>query len=479
MKFEEYRKHDALSLGDMVRRREVSPKELMDSALDAIERINPAVNCMVQTLPEHAMAEIDAGVSPGPFKGVPFLIKELGMHFKGMKSAFGSRMVNFTHEFDTELMLRFRKAGLVTLGTTTTPELGLNPNSEALVYGSTRNPWNLEYSAGGSSGGSSAAVAAGIVPIAHGNDGGGSIRFPAACNGLVGMKTTRGRTPTGPAIGMWLWGLSVEFALTRTVRDSAAALDAVHGSDAGYFYNALPPEGSFLAAAMRPPGQLRIGVMEQMPGAGKPNAEVTARLNDTRALLESLGHICEPVMLPYDQEEFAESTLRLWSAGLGYYITQFEQMTGKKAGLDNLEAMTLEFYKYGCELKAMDMEWAMSAQNTVCRAVGQVMEKYDVLLSPMLVRDVAKLGEHDQDARGMSINDFWKHITSDYGPYTSVFNTTGQPAMSLPLWQSEAGLPMGIQFVGRLGKEETLYSLAGQLEEALPWADRRPTIGLD
>jgi amidase len=475
MIFAEYSKYDGLGLADLVRRREVSPVDLIDSALDAIERLNPQINCVVQQLRGMALREIKAGAPHGPFRGVPFLVKEFGMHFKGMMTSAGSRLaagVRFEH--DTELMRRCRAAGLVTVGTTTTPEMAFNANSEALIYGSTRNPWNLGYSVGGSSGGAGAAVGSGMVPLAHANDGGGSIRIPAACNGVVGMKPTRGRTPTGPDAGIFLWGLAIEFAETRTVRDSAALLDAVAGPDDGYFYTAEPSKRSFLAAAMRPPGQLRIGVVDRMPGGCATAAEQKSRLADTRKLLEDLGHVCEPVRFDYDVEAFNESSIRLWAVTLGYFMEEFSKMTGRKIGPKTVEAVTLEVYRYAQSLKALEMEKAMVQQNAISRHVGQVMRKYDVLLTPGLSRDVAKLGELDQNAKGLDMMGWWQHIIQNYSTFTPLFNSTGQPAVMLPLWQAKSGLPLAMQFVGRLADEETLYSLSGQLEQALPWSGRRP-----
>ena len=268
MIFAEYSKYDGLGLAELVRRREVNPADLVDSAFDAIERVNPQVNCVVQQLRDVAQKELKSGMGHGPFRGVPFLVKEFGMHFKGMVTSAGSRLAaGIRFDADSELMRRCNAAGLVTIGTTTTPEMAFNANSEALVYGPTRNPWNLDYSVGGSSGGAGAAVGSGMVPIAHANDGGGSIRIPGACNGVVGMKPSRGRTPTGPDMGIFLWGMAIEFAETRSVRDSAALLDALHGPDDGYFYHAEPPKRGFLAAAMTPPGQLRIGVVDKLPGS--------------------------------------------------------------------------------------------------------------------------------------------------------------------------------------------------------------------
>ena len=475
MSFEQYSQYDGLGLAELVRRKELAPIELVNSAIDAIERLNPDINCVVQTLRDHALRELKSISNHAPFYGVPFLVKEFGMHFKGMKTAAGSRLARgIVFDADTNLMSRCRDAGLITVGTSTTPEMAFNANSEALVYGPTRNPWNLDHSVGGSSGGAGAAVAAGIVPIAHANDGGGSIRIPAACNGVVGMKPTRGRTPTGPDGGLFLWGLAIEFVTTRSVRDSAALLDAVAGPDDGYFYTAEPPRGSFLSAAMTPPVRLRIGVIDQLPGSAKAASEQRARLADTRKLLTDLGHICERVKLNYDADAFNESTIRLWATTLGYTMEQFAKMTKRRINARNVEAVTLAVYRYAKKLNAMEMEWAMSVQNAVSRTVGKLMRDYDVLLTPGLGREVARLGEFDQNAKGLSVIDWWRQLMYDYSPFTPLFNTTGQPAIMLPLWQSKAGLPLAMQFVGRLGDEETLYSLAGQLEAALPWCGRIP-----
>jgi len=475
MIFSEYSKYDGLGLAELVRRGEVSPNDLIDSAIDAVERLNPKINCVVQQLPQHGRAQVKRGLPYGPFRGVPFLVKEFGMHFKGMVTSAGSRLAaGIRFDADSELMRRCNAAGLVTIGTTTTPEMAFNANSEALVYGPTRNPWNLDYSVGGSSGGAGAAVGSGMVPIAHANDGGGSIRIPGACNGVVGMKPSRGRTPTGPDMGIFLWGMAIEFAETRSVRDSAALLDALHGPDDGYFYHAEPPRRSFLAAAMTSPGQLRIGVVDRLPGSRATAPEQKARLNDTRKLLEDLGHIVEPVKIEYDTDAFNESSIRLWAVTLGYFMEEFAAATGRKIGPKTCEAVTLEVYRFAQSLKALEMEKAMIQQNAVSRAVGAVMRKYDVLLTPGLARDVARLGELDQNAKGLDMMGWWNHIIQNYSAFTALFNTTGQPAVMLPLWQAKSGLPLAMQFVGRLGDEETLYSLAGQLEQALPWSGRKP-----
>lgn len=475
MILKEFGKYDGLGLAELVRRREVSPQDLVESALDAIERLNPTVNCVVQQLRDQALGEIARGLPYGPFRGVPFLVKEFGMHFAGMVASAGSRLAEgFRHEHDSVMMERCRAAGLVAVGTTTLPEMAFNASTESLLYGPTRNPWNPGHAAGGSSGGAGAAVACGMVPIAHANDGAGSIRIPAACNGVVGMKVSRGRTPGGPDIGMLLWGLAVEFFETRTVRDSAAMLDAVGGPDDGYFYSAPPPKQSFLAAAMTPPASLRIGVIEGLPGACATGAEQLARLAETAKLLEDLGHRCEPLELDYDSDAFNDSTTPLWAVTLGYYMDLFARRTGRTIGPDNTEAVTLDIYRWGQSIKAFDLEAAMARQNAITRRVAASIRPYDVLLTPGLARDVAKVGELDQNAKNLDMAGWWQQIIQNYSPFTPLFNTTGQPAIMLPLWQAKSGLPLAMQFVGRPGDEETLYSLAGQLEQALPWAGRRP-----
>ena len=477
MIIDNYSSYDGLGLAELVKRREVSPEDLVDSALDAVERLNPEINCVVQQLRSMALREIRQGLPTGPFHGVPFLVKEFGMHFKGMVTTAGSRLAaGVRFDSDTELMRRCRQAGLVTIGTTTTPEMAFNANSEALVYGPTRNPWNLGHSVGGSSGGAGAAVASGMVPLAHANDGGGSIRIPAACNGVVGMKPSRGRTPTGPDAGIFLWGLAIEFAETRTVRDSAALLDALAGPDDGYYYLAPPPRRSFLAAAMTPPESLRIGVIDRLPGTARAAKENRDRLADTCKLLEDLGHRCEPVTLKYDAEAFNESSVRLWAATLGFFMEQFAQITGRKINSRTVERVTLEVYRYAKTVTAIQMEGAMAVQNAVSRVVGAAMRHYDVLLTPGLGRDVARLGELDQNAPDLDAMGWWQHMMHDYTQFTPLFNTTGQPALMLPLWQARSGLPLAMQFVGRAGDEETLYSLGGQLEQALPWSGRRPAL---
>jgi amidase len=290
------------------------------------------------------------------------------------------------------------------------------------------------------------------------------------------MKTSRGRTPGGPDFGALLWGLGIEFFETRSVRDSAALLDAIAGPDDGYYYAAPPPPSrGFLASAMTPPRRpLRIGVIDHLPGAMKTAPENLARLGDTVRLLEGLGHICEPMRLEYDAARFDESTVRLWATTLGYYMEHFAAATGRTIGLETMERVTLSIYEYGRTLTAFQLEEAMAWQNAITRNVCAAMRGVDVVLTPGLARDVARQGEIDQDAPGVDVRDWWQKIVQTYSTFTPLFNTTGQPALMLPLWQAASGLPMSMQFVGQPGDEATLYSLAGQLEQAHPWSQRKP-----
>ena len=294
IKLSEYSSYDGLGLAELVRKEEVTAQELTNAALEGIEKINPVLNCVNNVLADNAGKEISAGIADGPFKGVPFLIKEIVLHAADVPCNMGSKLADgFTLPHDTELMARYRKAGLVTVGTTPTPEFGYNATTEATFYGPTRNPWNTNHSPGGSSGGSGAAVAAGIVPVAHANDGGGSIRIPASCNGLVGLKPTRGRIPSGPDYGELLNGIAIEFALTRTVRDCAALLDAVAGPDTGCYGWPAPPELSYLSESAKQPGKLRIAWMGKAHSGVPVDAECLKTLQETVQLCHDLGHELE------------------------------------------------------------------------------------------------------------------------------------------------------------------------------------------
>ena len=476
MELSDYAKFDGLGLAKLVRNGEVSPKELLEAALTAIEQLNPKLNSVISILADKAEKEIDAGLPEGPFKGVPFLIKEIVLHAANIPVNMGSHLAKgLVLPHDTELMARFRKAGLVTAGTTPTPEFGYNANTEAVLHGSTHNPWNIDRSPGGSSGGSAASIAAGIVPLAHANDGGGSIRIPASCCGLVGLKPTRGRVPTGPDYGELLNGIAVEFALTRSVRDAAALLDAVAGPDAGCYGWAEPPKVPYFSEASAPPGKLKIAWMDKSLTGVPVDRECVDALHDTVQLCQELGHEMVEAAPEIDVEAHSLATLRVWGANLANMMDGVATLLGRTPSEENLEAASWACYQYGKGLTATELLQALDIYTLVSRSVGAFFENYNALLSPTTAHPPLPLGELNQDASGLSAEQWTTQIFT-YAPFTNLFNTTGLPAISLPLAWSKDNLPIGMQFAGRFADEATLLKLASQLEEARPWKDKHPPV---
>ena len=476
IKLSEYSNYDGLGLADLVRRGEVTPKELKDSALEGIEQLNPKLNSVINILSDEAEKEIEAGLPDGPFKGVPFLIKEIVLHAAGIPVNMGSRLAQgLTLPHDTELMGRFRRAGLVAVGTTPTPEFGYNANTEAVLHGSTHNPWNTDRSPGGSSGGSAASVAAGIVPLAHANDGGGSIRIPASCCGLVGLKPTRGRVPTGPDYGELLNGIAVELALTRSVRDAAAILDAVAGPDTGCYGWAEPPRRPFLEEVSSDPPRLRIAWMDKALTGVPVDKECVDALHSTVKLCEELGHEMVEAAPEIDVEAHSLATLRVWGANLANMMDTVAMVMERTPSEENLETASWACYQYGKTVTATELLQALDIYTLVSRLVGAFFDNHDALLSPTTARPPLPLGELNQNAPGLDAEKWTTQIFT-YAPFTNLFNTTGLPAISLPLGWSNDGLPIGMQFAGRFADEATLLSLAGQLERARPWTDKRPPV---
>jgi amidase len=470
----DYASHDATGLADLVTRKQVKPEEPVTAALDAVSKVNPKLNAVLQTLPERAQNEIRAGLPKAPFAGVPFVIKELVLHAKGVRCDSGSRLAQGTvPDADTELMARFRRAGLVLVGTTQTPELGYNPTTETVAFGPVHNPWNLNHSAGGSSGGSGAAVAAGIVPVGHANDGGGSIRIPASCNGLVGLKPTRDRTPTGPDYADPLCGLAIEFVVSRSVRDAAALLDAVAGPDVGAPSLCLPPSRPYRMEVGAPTGRMRIAWTTTPASGAKIDPECEKAVHETVKLLEQLGHEIVEDRPRFDWELFLKNVHPIWVTSNALGVDAAAKATGRKPGPDTLEAVTLACVEEARGISATDLLIAMAHQNAVSRQVGTFFEGYDVLVTPTMARPAAPLGELNQNRKGMSPME-WTQQVFTYCPFTPLFNTTGQPAISLPLHWTAGGLPVGVQFAGKFGDESGLIRLAAQLEEARPWKDKRP-----
>lgn len=476
----EYSSYDGLGLAKLVRTKEVAPRELAQIALDGISALNPKINAVIDNIPqwEASFAQQPIG---GPFYGVPFGIKDFVLMCRGVPLDFGSRLVNgaFVSPFDSDLMVRFKNAGLMTLARTTTSEFAFSPSAESVLYGPTRNPWDLTRSSGGSSGGSAAAVAAGIFPIAHANDGGGSIRIPAANCGLVGLKPSRGRVPLGPTMSEGLHGMGIELAVTRSVRDAAAILDAVQGPGIGEKYIIRDPAESYLSAIERPPARSRIAFTTTTPHGSPVDPGFADATHRTADLLQSLGHHVEEAAPAFDTAAFDHANLVLWSSFLTASIQGLAGMLGRVPSPENLESSVWATYQYGSKLKALDVETALSTMNSVTRAIGEFFTRYDLTLSPTMTKPPVLLGVLDandprflDDAEGWYAHAFRGHI-----PFTSIQNMTGQPAISVPLHELD-GLPVGMHFASRFGEEVTLLQLARQLEQNEPWAERRPTVHL-
>ncbi|MGA5823744.1 amidase [Kitasatospora sp. NPDC094028] len=475
MKLSEYVTYDGVGLADLVARRHVSAAELASTALLACETVNPKINAVVETWP----AQDTPAPGSTPLAGVPFLIKDLAVAMAGRRTEMGSRLATGnTADSDSTLMTRFRRAGLVTLGRTATPEFAYSTTTEGLLYGATRNPWDPARSPGGSSGGSGAAVAAGIVPIAHATDAAGSIRVPAAANGLFGLKPTRGRIPMGPDTDEVFNGLAVHGALSRSVRDSAALLDLVHGPEAGDPYTAPLPERPYAQEVTRAPGSLRIGLLTRPWGGRAVDATVTDAAVRSARLAEALGHRVQEVHLDLglDWDDFALANARLWSTNLVTWIDDLAAATGRPVDLTTLEPEILASYTYGQRVSGAEFVRALAMRNVVSRGIGRYFTDHDLLLTPTLPELPVPLGTYAEGAEGADGLGWLKQLFHR-SPFTAAINIAGTPAMSVPLETDPAtGLPIGIQFAAGYGREDLLFRLAGQLERAAPWAQRTPTI---
>ena len=476
MKPAEYTALDGVALAELVARGEVTAAELAATARAAIDAVNPRLNAVIGRIDAVAEEALTRGPQGAPFSGVPFLIKDIGMHYANIPHEMGSRFAEgliFPH--DTELAVRFKRAGLVTLGRTNTPEFGCNASTEPVSKGPSRNPWNPAHSTGGSSGGSAAAVAAGVVPFAHANDGGGSIRVPASCCGLVGLKPSRGRMPSGPDSDDLIFGMGVELVVSRTVRDTAAVLDVTHGPDVGARLMLPSPEAPYRELIKRPPGRLRIAYALESPAGAVPmHPDCKAGVERTAKLLADLGHVVEEASPTFDHQGACLNFLDLAGAYFGNGISAIQQLTGRVPSRDNMEATTLAIYEYGRALSAFGLGAAFARINELSRLMGAFFTKYDLWLTPTLAVPPVKLGVMDANAEKGAAE--WITGILSLAPFTAPFNATGQPAISLPLHQSADGLPIGMHFVARLGDEATLLQIARQLEEASPWVHRRPGI---
>lgn len=467
--------HDALGLAALVRQRKVSPAELLDAAIARAEALNPQFNFMAQKHYDFARAELARGLPKGPFTGVPWLLKDLNTYIAGELTEGGSRFYKgYRATVTSELVTRIQRAGFVVFGKTTSPELGLTGTTEGKLTGATRNPWDPSRIAGGSSGGAAAAVAAGVLPAAHATDGGGSIRIPASCCGLFGLKPSRGRVPMGPLRTEGWGGLSTHHAVSRSVRDSAAILDATHGVEPGSRYGAPAPAEGFLAQVGKHPGKLRVALMLDSPSGSPVDPECRAAAEAAARLCESLGHHVEMAQPKWDVGAVGLAAFQVMAAAIAADLIDRGKATGIVPGPEVLEPITLAFMGFGQTVTGMDYARANNTLQTLAVAVGQFMERFDVILAPTLAAPPLALGR-------ISLTpdcDFqqWGQRVSVFSPFAQMANLTGQPSMSVPLGQSQAGLPIGVMFTGRYGDEALLYRLAGQLERAAPWAERRPVL---
>lgn len=470
---------DATAMADLVARGEVTPRELVAAAIALAEKLNPELNAIIHPFYGQAAEEAGGDLPDGPFRGVPFLRKDLGAALSGEPLHMGSRVlkdIDFRSPFDSTLALRFRSAGLVTIGKTNTPEFGIVPTTEPAAYGATRNPWDPSRSPGGSSGGSGAAVAAGIVPMAHANDGGGSIRIPASVNGLVGLKPSRARVSEAPAAGDTMSGLVSEFAVTRSVRDTAALLDWVQGPEPGDPYAALPPERPYLEELNRDPGRLRIALLTEPLTDDTFAPEVVAAAEGVARKLEDLGHEVERPDLSAagGGVDLFPTFMTRWAAGEAMTANTIEQIIGRKLTADDVEPLTWTLIEQGRRESAADYLDAIGKHQFLARIVAGLYEGgIDLLMTPTVGQLPQPLGTYDDSGP----DPMEAMVTArGFASFTGMFNATGQPAISLPLAEHD-GLPVGIQFAAPIWREDRLIRLAAQLEQALPWAGRRPTLG--
>ncbi|MEW2218967.1 amidase [Streptomyces sp. NPDC006990] len=475
MRAAEYVNHDAVGLAELVAAGEVAAAELQAAALEATQAVDPQVNAIVETWPA------DDEPKPGstPLAGVPFLIKDIGAAMAGRRMELGSRLAaGHVARADSFLVLRLRRAGLVTFGRTATSEMAYSITTEPVLYGATRNPWNLDRSAGGSSGGAGAAVAAGVVPLAHGTDAAGSLRVPAAYNGLFGLKPTRGRVSMGPDFDELFSGLAVPGSVSRTVRDSAALLDQISGPEPGDPYFAQQPSRPYTEEVTRHPGRLRIGVLGQAWGGRRTTAPVADALSRTASLLESLGHQVEEaeVGLGADWEEYVLANAHLFTANLAATVDELAAAFGRPIDSSTLEPATLAGYHYGQRVSGVQFVAALTIRNRVSRSLARYFDTYDILLTPTAPELPTPLGTYAESARTLD-GLGWIDTVFDRSPFTTPFNMAGTPAMSVPLTaDAETGLPIGMQFAAGYGLESRLFRLAGQLEQASPWSARIPTV---
>ncbi len=466
--------NDVTALAELVRSGKATPLELVDETIARIEKLNGELNAVIHPMFEQAREAARGKLPDGPFKGVPYLLKDILAAVKGEPLTSGSRMLkDFVPDHDSELVARLRRAGFIFVGQTNAPEFGFLPTTEPVLYGPTHNPWNTAHTVGGSSGGSSAAVAARIVPAAHANDGGGSIRIPAACCGLFGLKPTRGRITLGPDLGDIMNGLVVEHAVTLSVRDSAAILDATHGPMPGDPYFAPPPARPYAEEVKQKPGKLRIAFTVKAPTGVEVHPDCIAAVRDAAKLCEELGHHVEEKDPPIAGDLLTQAFMVPWTAGAAVTLDSMAMISGVSPTKDNVEPLSMALAEAGRQHTAPMYLMSIGLLQRIAREVARFMEQYDVWLTPTLAQPPLPLGSFDPPEDNPIAP---LMVAAQFAPFTPIQNVTGQPAMNVPLCWNNAGLPIGTHFVGRYADEATLFRLAAQLEQARPWIDRKPPL---
>jgi amidase len=462
---------DALGQAKLVTTGEAKAVELVDAAIARIEEFNPRLNAVVTDMFESAHDAALADLPDGPFTGAPYVLKDLAVEYAGVRFTEGSRFLRENvSSHDQELVVRLKRAGLVVVGKTNTCEFGMRPTCEPVLFGATRNPWDLTRTPGGSSGGSAAAVASGMVPMGYGNDAGGSIRFPASCCGLFGLKPTRARLPLGPEYGDIFSGLAVEHALTRSVRDSAALLDATAGPDLGDPYVAPAPQRPFLEEVGADPGRLRIAFSPGPFGPAGIHPDCAAAVHDAATLCESLGHeVSETIPQALMRPELGEAIGTVYGGAVAWIIDYWVNKLGREPAEDELEPLTREYWQAGRAVSAGQYLVGIQELQRASRAIAHFLTDFDVWLTPTLAQPPLPIAEPDKEPTEVAAREAAFVATT-----AAVANITGNPAMSVPLHRNDAALPIGVDFLGRFGDEATLFRLAAQLEQARPWANRRP-----
>jgi len=468
----------ATEQAELVRSGELSSRELVEASLAAIDRMNDDLNAVVTRCDERALSEAGA-VSPGddrPLAGVPLLVKDLAAVTEGVRTTMGMRaMADWVPSEDSATVRRLRAAGAIVVGKTNLPEMGILPVSEPLRFGPARNPWDTSRTPGGSSGGSAAGVAAGMVAIAHGNDGGGSIRIPASCCGLVGLKPSRGRVSWAPHLAELAAGFATDGVLSRSVRDSALGLDILAGYEPGDPYWAPDPSAPFVDAVEREPGKLRVAFVVDSPNGVPVDPECVAATRHAAELLSSLGHAVEEIAIEAD-EAYVTNFVTVWIAGTANEVETWGRISGQQLDVEQLEPLSRQMYDMSIQLSATDYLRALDWLHDYSRKLVAMWGGLDVLLTPTLAKPPIEIGALEPAEGEPPIQMLMNSAT--WVPFTPVWNVTGQPAVSLPLHQTPDGLPVGVQLVGPPAGEELLISLSAQLEAAEPWSDRRPELAV-